>query len=492
MVKWAVELSEYGIEYHPRSAIKAQALVDFVVEMTAEEGEHKQQWWKLFVDGSSTLQGSGAGVILETPQGDKIQYGLRFSFDASNNEAEYEALLAGGRLAQAAGAKYLRAYSDSQLIVNQVNGDYEAKGEKMIQYLNLIRTLCQKFEKFELQRVPRSNNEEADQLAKLASSLTTVQNRKIILLTQDRSGIEDPANEILVNTSKPCWKDTIEAYLTTGSLPTDRKEARIIRTRATHFTMIRGELYKRGFSQPYLKCLDPEKAEYVLKEIHEGSCGNHSGGRSLAGKGKEFKRWCLELKIKQYFTSVGTPQSNGQTEVTNRTILQHLKTRLDQAKGNWVNELPGVLWAYRTTPRRSTGESPFNLVYGMEAIIPAEIGEETLRVQQYEPEINDIGRRVNLDLLGKVRDTASVRIEAYKRHMAKAYNARVHPKNFQIGDLVWRRSDVQGNIGKLGAKWEGPYRVIEAIGNATYKLEKPDGKEIPRTWNASNLKKFYA
>ncbi|KAK4403109.1 hypothetical protein Sango_1051600 [Sesamum angolense] len=189
-------------------------------------------------------------------------------------------------------------------------------------------------------------------------------------------------------------------------------------------------------------------------------------------QGKEFKRWCLELKIKQYFTSVGTPQSNGQTEVTNRTILQHLKTRLDQAKGNWVDEL--------------------NLVYGMEAIIPAEIGEETLRIQQYEPEINDIGRRVNLDLLGEVRDTTSVRIEAYKRHMAKAYNARVRPKNFQIGDLVWRRSDVQGNIGKLDAKWEGPYRVIEAIGNATYKLEKPDGKEIPRTWNASNLKKFYA
>ncbi|KAL0396512.1 UNVERIFIED_CONTAM: Gag-Pol polyprotein [Sesamum calycinum] len=68
MVKWAVELSEYGIEYHPRLAIKAQALVDFVVEMSIEEGEHKQQWWKLFVDRSSTLQGSGAGVILETPK----------------------------------------------------------------------------------------------------------------------------------------------------------------------------------------------------------------------------------------------------------------------------------------------------------------------------------------------------------------------------------------------------------------------------------------
>ncbi|KAK4394082.1 Retrovirus-related Pol polyprotein from transposon opus [Sesamum angolense] len=448
-------VSEYGIEYHPRPAIKAQALVDFVVEMTAEEGEHKQQWWKLFVDGSSTLQGSGAGVILETPQGDKIQYALRFSFDASNNEAEYEALLAGGRLAQAAGAKYLKAYSDSQLVVNQVNGDYEAKGEKMIQYLNLIRTLCQKFEKFELQRVPRSNNEEADQLAKLASSLTTVQNRKMTLLTQDRSGIEDPANEILVNTSKPCWKDTIEAYFDYGSLPADRKEARIIRTRATRFTMIRGELYKRGFSQPYLKCLDPEKAEYVLKRKSMKEVAK-SLGRKITSRQDLTTRILLAFCTKRCH-GYGTPQYNGQTEVTNRTILQHLKTHLDQAKGNWVDELPGVLWAYRTTPRRSTGESPFNLVYGMKAIIPAEIGEETLRIQQYEPEINDIGRRVNLDLLGSVKEIRC-----------------------------------QGNIGKLDAKWEGPYRVIEAIGNATYKLKKPDGKEIPRTWNASNLKKFYA
>ncbi|KAL0298791.1 UNVERIFIED_CONTAM: hypothetical protein Sradi_6538900 [Sesamum radiatum] len=240
--------------------------------------------------------------------------------------------------------------------------------------------------------------------------------------------------------------------------------------------------------------LEKEIIKFVWKNIicHFGIPRAFITDNGTQFQGKEFKRWCLELKIKQYFTSVGTPQSNGQTEVTNRTILQHLKTRLDQAKGNCVDELPGVLWAYRTTSRRSTGESPFNLVYGMEAIIPAEIGEETLRIQQYEPEINDIGRCVNLELLGEVRDTTSIRVEAYKRHMAKAYNARVRQKNFQIGDLLWRRSDVQGNIGKLDAKWEGPYRVIEAVGNATYKLEKADGKEIPRTWNASNLKKFYA
>ncbi|KAL0440239.1 UNVERIFIED_CONTAM: hypothetical protein Slati_2506900 [Sesamum latifolium] len=87
---------------------------------------------KLFANGSSTLQGSRAGIILENPQGDKIQYALRYNFDTSNNKAEYEALLAGVKLAQAARAKCLKAHRDSQLIVKQVRGNYEAKGEKMI------------------------------------------------------------------------------------------------------------------------------------------------------------------------------------------------------------------------------------------------------------------------------------------------------------------------------------------------------------------------
>ncbi|KAL0446190.1 UNVERIFIED_CONTAM: Ribonuclease HI [Sesamum latifolium] len=206
MVKWAVELSEYRIEYRPRPAIKAQALADFMVELTGEEKESDQSWWKLLVDGPSTSQGSGAGVILETPQGERIQYTLTFNFNASNNEAEYEALLAGMKLAQAVGAKYLEACSDSQLVVNQVRGDFEAKGKRMAQYLDLIRTFCQIFEKFELKRVPRSDNEEADQLAKLASSLITMKDRSIILLTQEHSEIEEVTKEVLVSTNSHVGK----------------------------------------------------------------------------------------------------------------------------------------------------------------------------------------------------------------------------------------------------------------------------------------------
>ena len=88
----------------------------------------------------------------------------------------------------------------------------------------------------------------------------------------------------------------------------------------------------------------------------------------------KFKTFCSELGIKLRFTSVAHSQTNGQTEVTNRTILQGLKKRLDEMKGNWVEELNNVIWAYRTTPRTSTGEMPFRLTYGMDAVIPVEIG----------------------------------------------------------------------------------------------------------------------
>ncbi|KAL0373207.1 UNVERIFIED_CONTAM: hypothetical protein Scaly_1002300 [Sesamum calycinum] len=113
MVKWSMELSKYGTEYRSRPKIKAQPLVDFISEMTGDENSKRNKWWKVFVDGLSTSQCSGAGIIIETPQGDKLQYTVKFNFAASNNEAEYKALLEGGRLALVAGTKHLKAQSDS-------------------------------------------------------------------------------------------------------------------------------------------------------------------------------------------------------------------------------------------------------------------------------------------------------------------------------------------------------------------------------------------
>ena len=129
---------------------------------------------------------------------------------------------------------------------------------------------------------------------------------------------------------------------------------------------------------------------------------------------RDFRKFCARFYIIHRLTSIGHPQSNDEVEVTNRTILHELKTRLHEAKGLWVEELNSVLWAYRTTLRIPIGESPFSLAYGMEAMIPLEIGLPSTRVEQYREPENSECRRADLDLLPELRREAQLRMASYR------------------------------------------------------------------------------
>ncbi|XP_011101938.1 uncharacterized protein LOC105179973 [Sesamum indicum] len=284
MVKWAVELSEFGVEFQPRPAIKAQTLADFIVELAYDEAGISTPSWSLHVDGSSTLTGSGAGIVLESPEGDKFEYAIKLEYPSSNNEAEYEALLAGGELALAAGARKIVIYSDSQLVVNQIQGLFETRDEKMAKYSQKAKNLLEKFEEASVIQVSSTENAVADQLAKLASSMAAIRNRKITFLSSERAAIEEKEEVMCADPTPLSWKGEIVDFLTKGAVPENQKEAKALRGKASRFVMMDGELYKRGFSQPLLKCLTPEEGNYVLREIHEGICGNHLGGKALAGK----------------------------------------------------------------------------------------------------------------------------------------------------------------------------------------------------------------
>ncbi|XP_071927641.1 uncharacterized protein [Coffea arabica] len=545
----------------------------------AEAVERAGPTWTLYVDGASSKEGCGAGLLLISPMGEELPYALRFDFRASNNESEYEALIAGMEIARKLGARSIKIYSDSQLIVNQVWGSYEVKEGTLRRYVAKAHELKGLFEQFALEQIPRSQNRRADALSKLASTSAGGIGREILVEMVKSRAYDQVSTAVIQVVSS--WMDPVIQYLAQGELPPDRTEARKILLKSQRYVLTQGILYRKSYLQPWLRCVTPEEGNYVLRELHEGICGNHVGPRVLAKKGmlagyywptifkdsaelvarcrscqlhapihhaptqeliplsspwpffqwgidllgpfprapggcehlhslsirrtkdsrsdngrqfadQSLREWCTELGIQQHFTSVGHPQANGQVENVNRTILHGLRTRLESVRTSWLEELPTILWAYRTTPRTATQETPFILTYGVEAVIPAEVGVPSGRVQHFVAQDNDEEMRLNLDLVEHRREEAAIRMAKYKGQVARYYNARVRRISFKPGDLVLRKNSVSRAVGtgKLDPNWEGPYVVKEADRAGYCRLARQDGSEVPRTWHNSNLKLF--
>nr|XP_023922149.1 uncharacterized protein LOC112033597 [Quercus suber] len=447
--------------------------------------------WKVFVDGASSSQGASSGIVIFSPEGIRLEHSIRLGFKAFNNEAEYEALLAGLRTALKLGARNVEIHSDSRLVVNQVQGSFEARDPRMKAYLCAVKLIISKFVSVKVFQVGRARNRHADSLAMLASSSVEDVPRliKVELIAKPSIPVPDDITVRVdsidtVSSPAPCWIDPIVAFLAKNKVPKDEKEAGKIRRTAAHYWLSGdGKLYRRSFGGPYLLCLHPEKVPEILAELHDGICRSHVGWRSLAHRAmtqgfwwpnmqrdaveyalkceqcqkhaplihqpagqlnpisypwpfaqwrldilglfpratgnrrfvivavdyftkwaeaealvnirdtdvkrfvwknivtrfgvpeslisdnglqfdsRAFRTFCEDLGIKNKYSTPAYPQSNGLAEATNKVILNGLKRRLDGAKGGWAEELPNVLWAYRTTPRRSTGESPFSLTY---------------------------------------------------------------------------------------------------------------------------------
>lgn len=307
--KWAIELSEYDVTFQNRPAAKSQVLADFLIELTPElEQDLKlpSDDWILHVDGSSSIKGSGVGVHLQSPTGELLRQSFRLGFKASNNEAEYEAQIAGLRLARAVQAKRIHAYCDSQLVANQFSGDYDAKNERMDAYLKVVQDLTREFESFKLTRIPRGENVCADALAALGSSPADQVKRTIPIQHIDKPSItlSHDADEHVAAIDAPTAMDTSESidqpddsppdwripfirYLSNGEVPENKWEARRLKAKCANYVLIDGRLHRWTSAKVLLTCLNTEEAALAMAETHEGGAGNHSGGRSLALKVKK-------------------------------------------------------------------------------------------------------------------------------------------------------------------------------------------------------------
>ncbi|GKE48363.1 reverse transcriptase domain-containing protein [Tanacetum coccineum] len=236
------------------------------------------------------------------------------------------------------------------------------------------------------------------------------------------------------------WMTPIINCLEKGIWPEEQNEARALRMKISQYVMEEGVLFKRSYLMPMMRSSKGHPARILL--------ANNAPGR---------KRRNTQMRFMS-------------------------------------DSLPNVLWAHRTSLKTSNGETPYSLTFGSEAVILAKIGMPTHRTMMIkEGSGNEEEMKLNLYLLTERREATAIREARYKRKVEQYYNKRVRPMSFKVGEHVYRKNEASRveNLGKLGPKWEGPYLIVEAYQNGSYKLRTMDDREVPRVWHAINLRKCY-
>jgi ribonuclease HI len=307
-----VELMGETLSFAPRKAIKSQVLTDFLAEWVDTQlptALIQAELWTMYFDGSLMKTGAGAGLLFVSPLEKHVRYVLRLHFPASNNVAEYEALVNGLRIAVELGVWRLDARGDSQLVIDQVMKNSHCRDRKMEAYCDEVWRLEDKFYVLELNHIARRYNETVDELAKIASVRTTVprdifsrdihqpsikiddtpepeeasaQPEVPLAAEGEALRVEGERNGVTPN---PNWQAPYLEYLLRGELPLDKAEARRLAWRAKSFVLLgdEKELYHRSPSSILQQCISIAQGQELLQEIHSGACGHHAAPRALVG-----------------------------------------------------------------------------------------------------------------------------------------------------------------------------------------------------------------
>jgi ribonuclease HI len=254
--------------------------------------------WTIHCDGTWCHAGAGAAAVITSPTGVKHRYAARLNFalesdKCTNNVAEYEAVILGLRKLRALGVTTCIIRTDSKVVAGQVEKDYAAKDPALMQYLAAVHSLERQFKGFTLQHVDRAKNEEADALAKAAArgkdlpsdvfyhviGTLVVRSPEGLQITNDTEG-HRIVNLIMIED----WRAPITLFLQGYYHPSDINEAKRLKHRSQDFALIQGQLYKKGVSQPMLKCVTETEGVQILREVHSETCGSHAGPRALAAK----------------------------------------------------------------------------------------------------------------------------------------------------------------------------------------------------------------
>jgi hypothetical protein len=210
---------------------------------------------------------------------------------------------------------------------------------------------------------------------------------------------------------------------------------------------------------------------------------------------QQFWEYCGNSGIDVWYVSVTHPRANRQVERANGMVLDALKKRLQDAAnskgGKWIKELSNTLWGIRTQPTKTTGQSPYFLVYGSEAILPADVMWDSPAVEQYDEGISEDSRRVDIDGLEEAR-CAVVQSARYLEGIRRYHDCNVKECSFNVSDLVLRRIQNTEGLHKLSSPWEGPFSIAKVTRPGSYRLQTLEGDNVSNLWNIDQLCRFYA
>ena len=286
--------------------MKRQVLADFVAEFSSRnKGEmvcHVESHpWRVFVDGASSTMGAGVGIVIVTPEGIRLEHSFRLGFRASNNEAKYEALLAGLRTVLGMRTRDVEIHLDSRLVVSQVQGIFEARDFQMREYLQVVK---QVMGKFCMVKVAQGQNRHTNSLAMLASTMIEDVPRliKVELITEASISTATDVSVAgvgvtVISTIKSCWMDPIIDFLAEDCVPDDEKEVNRVHRIASRYRLSTDrKLYRRSFRGPYLLCLHSGKLNGLLAELHDGVCGSYVEGHLLAYRAMTQGFWWPQMQ----------------------------------------------------------------------------------------------------------------------------------------------------------------------------------------------------
>ncbi|XP_031398542.1 uncharacterized protein LOC116209127 [Punica granatum] len=302
IAKWCRQLTEYNIEYVPRTSVKGQAITDHLAEFPIEDDalvnpdfldegvlqvdeEEDGIAWKMYFDGVVNSTGSGFSAVLISQNGRYYPIAAKIDFPCTNNVAKYKACILALQAAIDFKVKELEVFGDSMLPIFQTLGQWKTKDAKLVPYHEYLEELAENFKKISFTYTPQIKNQFADALATLASMVSITKENLIEPLEIEITKGSAHCDAIEVTDKRP-WYEDIKECLRTGqySAFANRRDRKALRRLAVHYFLTGETLYLRSFDATLLRCVDENEARRLMGEIHEGSYGPHMSGLMLTKK----------------------------------------------------------------------------------------------------------------------------------------------------------------------------------------------------------------